>query len=163
MNTSTMRNLSPLVDLSDSSDSKEKSFTRRSRRHSSYSTSNFNIAPLYTGAAEYRYLVVDLEDIEFESLAVDIPAEPEAILKAVVHYVMHDDDYYLGRLLDELIPEDEVSRAMRALDQWIFLFQARVLEVFDVLRRVAPMRVNHAILKGRFVRLECTYEEFILA
>ncbi len=163
MNTSMMRNPSLLVDLSDSSDEMGRSSTLRSRRRSRGSASNFSIVPPYTGRAEYRFLVVDLEDVEFDSLTTDIPAEPEVILKAIVHYVLHDDDYYLSRLLDEFIPESDVGRATHALDQWFFVYLDQIERIFSVMERVAPMRINHATLKGRFAKLECTYEEFIIA
>lgn len=119
--------------------------------------------PPYNGQAEYRYLVADLEAIELESLSFDIPAEPEVILKAVLHYVMWDDPFYLERLTDEVLPEDQLGRASAALDVWFSLHLDTIERVFEPVRQFAPMRVNHAAIKGRFVKLELTYEEFITA
>lgn len=119
--------------------------------------------PPYSGQAEYRYLVVGLEDVEFQSLVCDIPAEPEVILKAVLHYVMWDDPFYLERLTDEVLPEEELERSAAALDIWFSLHIHSIERVFGPVKQFAPMRVNHATIKGRFVKLELTYEEFISA
>lgn len=117
--------------------------------------------PPYQGQAEYRHAIVNLEDLEFESLEMDLCAEADVILKAFIHYVYYDDEFYLERLTDEFIPPEDIGRATMAVDVWFSIYEARFMGVFNVVKRFTPMRVNNVQIKHRSVLLEFTYEEFI--
>jgi hypothetical protein len=155
------RRHSRLVDLSDKGDRLETSSTPRSRRHSRNSIESWTIVPPYTGKAEYRHVVVDLEDIEFQSLEQDLCAEADVILKAFIHYICYDDDFFLARLTDEFLPPDDIGRAAMAIDVWFSIHLDKFRDVFAVVKRFAPMRVNNVEIKQRSVLLELTYEDFI--
>jgi hypothetical protein len=119
------------------------------------------IVPPYAGQAEYRHAIVDLETIELQSIEADLCTEGNVILKAFIHYICYDDDFFLTRLTDEFIPPEDIGRATMAVDVWFAIHLERFREVFAIVRRFAPMRVNNVEIKNRSVLLEFTYEEFI--
>jgi len=75
----------------------------------------------------------------------------------------YDDDFFLYRLTDEFIPPEDIGIATVALDVWFSINADRFYEVFAVVRKFTPMRVNNVEIKNRSVLLEFTYEEFINA
>ncbi|MNQ48295.1 hypothetical protein D3C85_621690 [compost metagenome] len=149
------------VDLSEGCDGRENSSTQRSKRRSRHSLESWTIVPPYTGKAEYLHAIVDLEDIEFQSLEQDLCAEGNVILKAFIHYICYDDDFFLSRLTDEFLPPDDIGRAAMAIDVWFSIHLDKFRDVFAIVKRFAPMRVNNVEIKQRSALLEFTYEEFI--
>lgn len=117
--------------------------------------------PPYQGQAEYRHAIVDMEDLEFDSIEMDLCAEADVILKAFIHYMFYDDEFFLERLTDEFIPPEDIGRATMAVDVWFSTYSERFFEVFDLVKRFTPMRVNNVEIKNRSILLEFTYEEFI--
>jgi hypothetical protein len=117
--------------------------------------------PPFIERADYQCVVIDREEVEFESIEVDLHCDSEVIVKAFIHYVFYDDDFFLSRVLDEFIPEEDMERAAQAVDVWFGIYLDRFEEVFARVKDFDPMRVSDVKIKQRSVLLEFTYEEFI--
>jgi hypothetical protein len=102
-----------------------------------------------------------MESLECQSLESDLHADECVILKAFIHYICYDDDFFLSRLVDEFLPPEDIGRAAMAIDVWFSIHLDKFRDVFAQVKRFAPMRVNNVEIKQRSVLLEFTYEEFI--